>query len=80
MTGTFDRALAVEVEPYRGRGADTCALLDALALARYGGPHLSIHVLALVPFSITRWAYALRLLWFSAILGRPTAFPSPSTG
>jgi hypothetical protein len=79
MTGIFDRVLAIEVSSH--------IVVAALIPVFYwmhrrwpvsGGPrNIAIHVLGLVPFSLihTIGMAALRLLWFSAILGEAYSFP-----
>lgn len=79
MTGIFGRVLAIEVSSH--------IVVAALIPVFYwmhrrwpvsGGPrNIAIHVLGLVPFSLihTIGMAALRLLWFSAILGEAYSFP-----
>ena len=79
MTGIFDRVLAIEVSSH--------IVVAALIPVFYwmhrrwpvsGGPrNIAIHVLGLVPFSLihTIGMAALRLLWFSGILGEAYSFP-----
>ena len=79
MTGIFDRVLAIEVSSH----IVVAALLPVLYWMHRrwpvsGGPrNIAIHVLGLVPFSLihTFGMAALRLLWFSAILGEAYSFP-----
>ena len=79
MTGIFGRVLAIEVSSH----IVVAALLPVLYWMHRrwpisGGPrNIAIHVLALVPFSIihTLGMAALRLLWFSGILGEAYSFP-----
>jgi hypothetical protein len=79
MTGIFDRVLAIEVSSH----IVVAALLPVLYWMHRrwpvsGGPrNIAIHVLGLVPFSLihTIGMAALRLLWFSAILGEAYSFP-----
>lgn len=79
MTGIFDRVLAIEVSSH--------IVVAALIPVFYwmhrrwpvsGGPrNIAIHVLGLMPFSLihTIGMAALRLLWFSGILGEAYSFP-----
>jgi len=79
MTGIFDRVLAIEVSSH----IVVAALIPVLYWMHRRWPitggrrNLAIHVLALVPFSIvhTVGMAALRLLWFSGILGEAYSFP-----
>lgn len=79
MTGIFDRALAIEVSSH----IVVAALIPVLYWMHRrwpvgGGPrNIAIHVLGLVPFSLvhTIGMAALRLLWFSGILGEAYSFP-----
>jgi hypothetical protein len=79
MTGIFGRVLAIEVSSH----IVVAALLPVLYWMHRrwpvsGGPrNIAIHVLGLVPFSLihTIGMAALRLLWFSAILGEAYSFP-----
>jgi hypothetical protein len=79
MTGIFDRVLAIEVSSH----IVVAALVPVLYWMHRrwpitgGSRNLAIHVLALVPFSIvhTVGMAALRLLWFSGILGEAYSFP-----
>ena len=79
MTGIFDRVLAIEVSSH----IVVAALLPVLYWMHRrwpvsGGPrNIAIHVLGLVPFSLihTIGMAALRLLWFSGILGEAYSFP-----
>jgi hypothetical protein len=79
MTGIFVRVLAIEVSSH----IVVAALLPVLYWMHRrwpvgGGPrNIAIHVLGLVPFSLihTIGMAALRLLWFSAILGEAYSFP-----
>jgi hypothetical protein len=79
MTGIFDRVLAIEVSSH----IVVAALLPVLYWMHRrwpvsGGPrNITIHVLGLVPFSLihTIGMAALRLLWFSSILGEAYSFP-----
>jgi hypothetical protein len=79
MTGVFDRALAIEVSSH----IVVAALIPVLYWMHRrwpvgGGPrNIAIHVLGLVPFSLvhTIGMAALRLLWFSGILGEAYSFP-----
>lgn len=79
VTGIFDRVLAIEVASH----IVVAALLPVLYWMHRrwpigGGPrNVAIHVLGLVPFSLihTIGMAALRLLWFSGILGEAYSFP-----
>ena len=79
VSGIFDRTLAIEVASH----IVVAALLPVLYWMHRrwpigGGPrNIAIHVLGLVPFSLihTIGMAALRLLWFSAILGEDYSFP-----
>ena len=79
MTGIFDRVLAIEVSSH----IVVAALLPVLYWMHRRWPvsagprNIAIHVLGLVPFSLihTIGMAALRLLWFSAILGEAYSFP-----
>jgi hypothetical protein len=79
MTGIFDRVFAIEVTSH----IVVAALLPVLYWMHRrwpvgGGPrNIAIHVLGLVPFSLihTIGMAALRLLWFSGILGEAYSFP-----
>jgi LytTr DNA-binding domain len=75
---TFGRALAIEVASH----IVVAALLPVLYWMHRRWPirgprNLVIHILAIVPFSIVHTAglAALRLLWFSGILGEAYSFP-----
>lgn len=79
MTGIFDRALAIEVSSH----IVVAALIPVLYWMHRRWPvsgrprNIAIHVLGLVPFSLvhTIGMAALRLLWFSGILGEAYSFP-----
>ncbi|MPZ33176.1 MAG: LytTR family transcriptional regulator [Rhodospirillales bacterium] len=79
VSGIFDRELAIEVSSH----IVVAALLPVLYWMHRrwpvgGGPrNIAIHVLGLVPFSLihTIGMAALRLLWFSGILGEAYSFP-----
>jgi hypothetical protein len=79
MTGIFDRVLAIEVSSH----IVVAALLPVLYWMHRrwpvsaGSRNIAIHVLGLVPFSLihTIGMAALRLLWFSGILGEAYSFP-----
>jgi hypothetical protein len=79
MTGIFDRVLAIEVSSH----IVVAALLPVLYWMHRRWPvssgprNIAIHVLGLVPFSLihTIGMAALRLLWFSGILGEAYSFP-----
>jgi hypothetical protein len=75
---SYGRALAIEVASH----IVVAALLPVLYWMHRRWPirrprNLAIHVLAIVPFSIVHTAgiAALRLLWFSGILGEAYSFP-----
>jgi hypothetical protein len=79
MTGIFDRVLAIEVSSH----IVVAALIPVFYWMHRRWPvsgglrNIAIHVLGLVPFSLihTVGMAALRLLWFSAILGEAYSFP-----
>ena len=79
MIGIFDRVLAIEVSSH----IVVAALLPVLYWMHRRWPvgagprNIAIHALGLVPFSLihTIGMAALRLLWFSGILGEAYSFP-----
>ena len=79
VTGVYDRMLAIEVSSH----IVVAALIPALYWMhrrwpiRGGLRNVAIHALALLPFSLihTVGMAALRLVWFSGILGEAYSFP-----
>jgi hypothetical protein len=79
VTGIFGQVLAIEVASH----IVVAALIPVLYWMHRrwpirGGPrNIAVHVLALLPFSLihTVGMAALRLLWFSGILGEAYSFP-----